>query len=188
MVNTRSGDAHYTETSAAAEARAARAAGNDENYFDADDSGHDPAQQQQFDHPGQDAADQGTRGTSPQPASPRQAGRGHRSQSPRPAGRGNRGRAPRRGSSASPPPPQKQPYDISEHERGEVRRMIIRNPPSAFEPTSAWFQGFYASLKLAGASSHTSRRNNTHASRQRRLRCIARGSYRTTSDSLPRRR
>ena len=28
--------------------------------------------------------------------------------------------------------------------------MIIRNPPSAFEPTSAWFQGFYASLKLAG--------------------------------------
>ena len=28
-------------------------------------------------------------------------------------------------------------YDITNHERGEVRRMLIRSPPPPFEPTPA---------------------------------------------------
>ena len=155
MVSTRSGDAHQAETnatSAAAAAAAAAAARNDDDFVDADDNHQDSAQ------PEQAAADQGTRAAPPR-----------RAASPRPAGRGNRGRSQRRGGSAPPSrnqspqqqqrrhqqPPRQNPtsntsYDITNHERGEVRRMLIRNPPPSFEPTQAWFAAMYANLKLTG--------------------------------------
>ncbi|XRB11296.1 hypothetical protein RI054_02g11110 [Pseudoscourfieldia marina] len=150
MVSTRSGDAHQAETnatSAAAAAAAAAAARNDDDFVDADDNHQDSAQ------PEHAAADQGTRAAPPR-----------RAASPRPAGRGNRGRSQRRGGSAPPSrnqspqhqqPPRQNPtsntrYDITNHERGEVRRMLIRNPPPSFEPTQAWFAAMYANLKLTG--------------------------------------
>ena len=139
MVNTRSGDAGNAETSADGEARAARAAREDD-FFDADDN--NSAQQQQADRPEQAAAGTGQRAPSPR-----------RAASPRPAGRGNRGRTQHRSGSApssrnQSPQQQQRPlrqnpainisYDITSHERGEVRRMLIRNPPPPFEPTPAW--------------------------------------------------
>ena len=154
MVSTRSGDAHQAETNAtsAAAAAAAAAARNDDDFVDADDNHQDSAQ------PEQAAADHGTRAAPPR-----------RAASPRPAGRGNRGRSQRRGGSAPPSrnqspqqqqrrhqqPPRQNPtsntsYDITNHERGEVRRMLIRNPPPSFEPTQAWFAAMYANLKLTG--------------------------------------
>ncbi|XRB00282.1 hypothetical protein NFJ02_09g139810 [Pycnococcus provasolii] len=149
MVNTRSGDTHQAETNetSAAAAAAAAAARNDDDFVDADDNHQDSAQ------PEQAATDQGTR-----------SGPSRRAASPRPAGRGNRGRSQRRGGSAPPSrnqspqhqqPPRQNPtsntrYDITNHERGEVRRMLIRNPPPSFEPTQAWFAAMYANLKLTG--------------------------------------